>query len=71
VQATFFGTPANGAFSWASRLHAAARRGSVPPTGLQRRVYDVARSAFSSGRIVMCSEVDASSTAARTFTAPG
>jgi hypothetical protein len=72
VQAVAFGVGAKGALSAASFEQAAARCGSVPPTGAQVRVYvrfGACPSPF--GQTVMWRDVDASRIAARMFTGPG
>jgi hypothetical protein len=67
-----FGVAANGALSADSFVHAEARCGSVPPTGAHVSVYvrvGVCSRPF--GQTVMWSDVEATSSAARTFTVPG
>jgi hypothetical protein len=72
VQAVCFGVGANGLFSVASFVHAAARCGSVPAIGAQVSVYvRFGVWARPSGQTVMLSDVEATRIAARTFTVPG
>jgi hypothetical protein len=72
VQAVFLGGGANGRVSRISLVQAALLRGSVPPAGAQRRVYTCLPGwPWPSGQTVICSEVEATMIAARTFIVRG
>jgi hypothetical protein len=72
VHATFFGTGANGVFSFANCRHADARWGSVPPTGAHRTVkVRLGVWSWPFGQIVIWSDVAASTIAAKTLTGQG